>query len=299
MALRHLAGLPTAEPPPRPRGDRLRVASGCRGLGSTGRPSSTTGTRPCRSSSWRWPIFVASCGMAHRAGPGCWPASRRGGRAGTASPLGLQGATLLVRGRRAGNPRGLAGLCRQPGAAGRHAEVAGIAVVVMVATVFVVWQLDPPRSTRSRGPGRSPPTPHRIGVAAAVRDHRAVPGPARPARRASSASLPGLQAEAVALRWRSRWAWSPGWSSGLASRAASSPGPSWPLSPGPSCSTRTSRPCRSHRPSSTPTRGSCRPICTRSSSLSTRTRRSRRRGSRLMPAPSWALPCSSPSSCVA
>ena len=52
-------------------------SSGCPGARSTGRRSSTTTTRACRSWSSPWPTSWPSCGTAPRAGPGCWPGSRR------------------------------------------------------------------------------------------------------------------------------------------------------------------------------------------------------------------------------
>ena len=78
--LRRLAGVRPPQPRPRPRHDRVRSASGCPGRGSTGRRSSTTTTRRCRSCSSPSPTSPPSCGTGRRAGRGSCAQVGRGRR---------------------------------------------------------------------------------------------------------------------------------------------------------------------------------------------------------------------------
>ena len=94
--------------------DRLPRASGSAGRASTGRRSSTTTTRACRSWSWRSATSWPSCGTGRRAGRGC---SR-----GSPAAVALMGPVILWLLRRplcaiAGvdvGERGLAGLPTAP-----------------------------------------------------------------------------------------------------------------------------------------------------------------------------------------
>ena len=78
-ALAFVASRPSpAQPRARPHRRSGSRRSGCRGRASTAPRSSTTTTRPCRSSSSRSPTSWPSCGTGRRAGRGCGPASRPG-----------------------------------------------------------------------------------------------------------------------------------------------------------------------------------------------------------------------------
>ena len=88
LRLRRLAGLPAPQPRPGAGRDHVRLRSGCPGPGSTGRPSSTTTTRRCRSCSSPWPTSWPSSGTGRRAGRGSWPAAAgRGRRPGAGRPV--------------------------------------------------------------------------------------------------------------------------------------------------------------------------------------------------------------------
>ena len=254
--------------------------SGSRGRGSTGPPSSTTTTRRCRSWSSPSPTSWPSCGTAPRGGPGCW--SRVAAAVAIVAPAAMW---LLSR-----------PLCALVGVTIANPGSQACPAVIP-EFVLTVPDAGPARGGRARR-GR-----HRPGRCRRCRRPRTTEeGAARQRCRcgrrrrrrsrsrlalAVAALLPdtpiltlrGIPVEPIALVVIAAAA--------ATSRARSSR----PATPGGSSSASASpsrrgscvvvpehrRRCPCRRPSSTPTRASCRPTCTRSSSRSTPTDRARTR----------------------